>query len=147
MVCSASVADAGLTTFEDQSHTSGSWISFRKREPRFSSTMPSEAAKKARMWLTKCFSPSFSLFQCAWSALRSTSSAAHRGRAHRIQSLPLPSHIATMLQACAILRAVPSDARNKQGCCRNMCAVHGAARTLSACSAGSAPVAVLNLKM
>ena len=45
--------------------TSGTWTSFMNRVPRFSSTMPSEAAKNARMWLTKCLSPSLRFSQCA----------------------------------------------------------------------------------
>lgn len=56
--------------------TSGIWTSVMKRCPRFSRTMPSEAAKKARMWLMKCRSSSFSVSQSAASPLRSISSAA-----------------------------------------------------------------------
>ena len=47
-----------------------------KRTPRFSRTMPSDAAKKARMWEMKCFSSSVRFSQCFMSSLRSTSSAA-----------------------------------------------------------------------
>jgi len=46
-----------------------------KRTPRFSRTMPSDEAKKARMWETKCFSSADSFSQCAASEPRSTSSA------------------------------------------------------------------------
>eukprot|EP00967_Tisochrysis_lutea_P075372 scaffold101579_cov13-Tisochrysis_lutea.AAC.1 len=41
--------------------------------------MPSEAAKKARTWLMKCFSSALSLSQCFMSSPRSTSSAAGTG--------------------------------------------------------------------
>jgi len=50
-----------------------------KRTPRFSRTMPSDAAKKARMCLMKCFSSSLSLVQCTKSSERSTSSAVREG--------------------------------------------------------------------
>ena len=56
--------------------TSGIWISDMKRWLKFSRTMPSLEAKKARTWLTKCFSSAESFFQSAASLLRSTSSAA-----------------------------------------------------------------------
>ena len=58
------------------SPTSGICTSFMNRTPRFSSTMPSDAAKKASTCEMKCFSPSFSVSQ-SWTSLpRSTSSAA-----------------------------------------------------------------------
>ena len=41
--------------------------------------MPSDAAKKARMCLMKCFSSSLSLVQCTKSSERSTSSAVREG--------------------------------------------------------------------
>lgn len=50
-------------------------LAFMKRAPRFSSTMPSDAAKNARTWLTKWRSSSFSLSQSLTSLPRSTSSA------------------------------------------------------------------------
>ena len=75
----------GKTFFEKMERvktgrTSGNWTSFMKRTPRFSSTMPSEAAKKARMWLMKCRSSSVRFSQCFLSSLRSTSSATQVGR-------------------------------------------------------------------
>ena len=42
--------------------------------------MPSEAAKKARTCLMKCFSSLLSLFQCTMSSERSTSSAVREGQ-------------------------------------------------------------------
>eukprot|EP00983_Pelagomonas_calceolata_P077772 1154013-Pelagomonas_calceolata.AAC.2 len=56
--------------------TSGICTSRMKRPARFSLTMPSEAAKKARTWLIKCFSSALRLSQCRMSSPRSTSSAA-----------------------------------------------------------------------
>jgi hypothetical protein len=56
--------------------TSGTCTSFMKRTPRFSSTMPSEAAKKARIWEMKWRSSSVSFSQSLASLPRSTSSAA-----------------------------------------------------------------------
>jgi len=49
-----------------------------KRSARFSFTMPSDAAKKARMCETKCRSSPFSFSQCFMSSLRSTSSAVQK---------------------------------------------------------------------
>ena len=60
--------------------TSGNCTSPMKRTPRFSRTMPSEAAKKARTCLMKCFSSLLSLFQCTMSSERSTSSAVREGQ-------------------------------------------------------------------
>ena len=45
--------------------TSGIWSSPINLVPRFSSTMPSEEAKKARIWLMKCLSSSFKVCQSA----------------------------------------------------------------------------------
>lgn len=56
--------------------TSGTWTSFKNLAARFSRTIPSDAAKKARTWLIKCFSESDSFSQCCTSVERSTSSAA-----------------------------------------------------------------------
>lgn len=58
--------------------TSGSCTSFMKRMARFSRTMPSLAAKKARTCEMKWRSPSDSFSQCFMSSPRSTSSAAGR---------------------------------------------------------------------
>jgi len=54
---------------------SGIWTSWLNFSTKFSLTMPSEAAKKARTCETKCFSSLESFSQSAWSLERSTSSA------------------------------------------------------------------------
>ena len=69
-------AHAGAMRLKCRGRTSGNWTSPMKRTPRFSRTIPSEAAKKARTWEMKCFSSSVRLSQCFVSSERSTSSAA-----------------------------------------------------------------------
>lgn len=55
--------------------TSGIWTSLINLAAKFSSTIPSEAAKNASTWLTKCFSNGDKDSHCCISCERSTSSA------------------------------------------------------------------------
>ena len=87
--------------------TSGSWTSVMKRPARFSSTMPSEAAKKARMCFTKCFSSLLRLSQWFWSALRSTSSAAETG--NRVQQVRTPNQLYRAYRVVALLSCQTSN--------------------------------------
>jgi len=68
----------GCTHFERKGkrtkRTSGIWISFMKRTPKFSKTIPSEAAKNANTCEMKCFSSGVSFSQCFMSSCKSTSS-------------------------------------------------------------------------
>ena len=73
---------AGMHTFlsrkegekQNKKRTSGIWISFMKRTPKFSKTIPSEAAKNANTCEMKCFSSAVSFSQCFMSSCKSTSS-------------------------------------------------------------------------
>ena len=59
---------------QNKKRTSGIWISFMKRTPKFSKTIPSEAAKNANTCEMKCFSSAVSFSQCFMSSCKSTSS-------------------------------------------------------------------------
>ena len=59
---------------QNKKRTSGIWISFMIRTPKFSKTIPSEAAKNANTCEMKCFSSAVSFSQCFMSSCKSTSS-------------------------------------------------------------------------
>ena len=72
-ICSIQERETRERERENQ-RTSGIWISFMNLTPKFSNTMPSEAAKKAKTCEMKCFSSAVSFSQCFMSSCKSTSS-------------------------------------------------------------------------